>query len=349
MKNKYLISIIYIVILFIGCKENPVKPKIIVKPDTTSHNIIWHIDTLGDFGSDIQKIWGTDENNVYAVGLFSDKKISDNYLSDIARWDGEKWEYFRDHVIGCGYGVYGFNKNDVWVVGDDGGSKMMTTHWDGSKWNNYEPNKYNILRAVWGSSPNNVYAVGDSGLIMHYNGTVWKKIESGTKLGLKDIWGTGADDIYAVGFGGQYSEDGIMLYYNGKEWQKIFEANSDSDGIGGQIQSIYGYDSTNYIISTSTGNYKGRKKIWDHYYLPNDNNRIFDIKGTSAYNIFCVGHFGFINHWNGKSWHRYDEFYKKNEWLGDKLWKLWVNESNVFITGRTLEDKVIVYRGKIIK
>ena len=53
----------------------------------TSHNYTWRETTIGDFGSVLYDVWGTDENNVYAVGIININ--GDSY--GVIHFDGAEW------------------------------------------------------------------------------------------------------------------------------------------------------------------------------------------------------------------------------------------------------------------
>ena len=63
--------------------------------DTTSHEITWQIDTLGQPGNFLYDVWGLDENNVYAVGYV--ELQSGN--SSIIKWDGIECSLIRNNVV----------------------------------------------------------------------------------------------------------------------------------------------------------------------------------------------------------------------------------------------------------
>ncbi len=67
-------------------------------------------------------MWGTDENNVYAVGTIY---IGSEHYS-VIRYDGSDWTPITDTVGGTT--VFGFSDSDIWVVG--GG----VYHLNGNTW-----------------------------------------------------------------------------------------------------------------------------------------------------------------------------------------------------------------------
>ena len=314
--------------------------------DSTSHNFIWEIDTVGNFQSRLYDAWGTRGENFWVVGLlYLDSIIGSN----IAYWNGTSW-FYEDILEGNLFSIIGFSEEDVWTVGDwfgaptTSGAGSYIVHWNGKAWQTIKLN-FEGLRAIWGKSSNSLYAVGYYGTILRYNGSTWSKMNSGTELNLKDIWGTSDTDIYAVG-GDDSQGIGILLHFNGNSWRKIYERTYTSNLPSGLTSTIWGL-SDQYYLNSGSGQYKGKDTSWRFIEAPTDNTYLEAIRGESEKNLFFVGPFGLIVHWNGKSWHRYDEFFKKPN--GDNLFGAWVGEKDVVVVGRSDQTaRGIVYRGKMI-
>ena len=62
----------------------------------TSHNYTWQEFTIGDWQSSLYDVWGTDENNVWAVGTVM---INDTTYG-VIKWDGIEWKPEKKHR-GC--------------------------------------------------------------------------------------------------------------------------------------------------------------------------------------------------------------------------------------------------------
>lgn len=345
---RFLIIFIGFSILFFSCKNSPTENNNgnRLEPDSTSHNFIWEIDTLGNFQSNLHGVWGTNSENFWIVGLL----YLDSILgSNIAHWNGITWE-FENILEGDLFSITGFHNNSVWAVGDwygaptTSGTGSYIVNWNGLFWN---INKLNFegLRAIWGMSLNNIFAVGHYGTILRYNGSTWSKMNSGTNLHLKDIWGTSDSDIYAVG-GDDSQGLGILLHYNGSTWSKIYERTFTPGIPSGYTSTIWGLQNE-YYLNSGSGQYNGKDSLWSYISAPTDNTYLETIRGDSKKNFFFIGHFGLVVHWNGKNWHRYDEFFRKP--TGDLLLGCWVKNENVVIVGRSeVGARGIVYRGKMI-
>jgi hypothetical protein len=172
-------------------------------------------------------------------------------------------------------------------------------------------------------------------------------VNSNTNIYLADIWGLSENDIYACGF--EDSGRGVLLHYNGVHWEvlydRLFNAQDSISIPKGKTTAVWGIDTSQVYIWTPAGSFLGSRYTWEKIDVPNDNTYVTNIDGSSAKNIFMVGHFSLIIHWNGKNWHRYNDLYRIPN--GDELYGLCVFEDHVFIVGRSETARGIVYRGTI--
>jgi len=86
---------------------------------TTSHDFIWEIDTLGNYGSYLKDAWIVNENNIWVVGYI---RVDDPDSSfdgtgqetfNAARWDGEKWNLMRIINSAPLYSIFYFSDKDI--------------------------------------------------------------------------------------------------------------------------------------------------------------------------------------------------------------------------------------------
>ena len=94
----------------------------------------------------LEGVWGTDANNVWAVGE----------AGTILKWDGSEWHVQSTGTEATLYAVRGTDANNVWAVGSWG----TILKWDGSAWRGQSSGTTNELYAIWGTDANNVWAVG---------------------------------------------------------------------------------------------------------------------------------------------------------------------------------------------
>jgi hypothetical protein len=282
--------------------------------DTTSHNFTWQTWTFGDnMSNTLDDVAIIDENNIWVVGeIYLNDSLGqiDPHAYNAVHWDGNIWQpqritvEFRENMITPPLeGIFAFSGIDIWVVGS------LPIQGDGTNWTMYDlrttvdPNL--SLSKGWGSNTNNMYFVGRSGSIAHYNGVGWQKIESGTDVDIQDIWGitNSTSEPLILCAASNVLEPGE---------HKILSINTNN-----QIESI-GWVSDRRIHSTW---FIGNSKLYacgagvfirsdginwvEQTELPLTFTR--RIRGTANNDVFVAGDFGFVAHYNGRSWKDYPE------------------------------------------
>ena len=294
-------------------ETSPAAETVLTTMDTTSHDFDWQVYTFGgQKGSSVfYDVAIIDENDIWAVGEIY---TADTYTYDslgnwidpynAAHWDGQNWTltriYYTDgsnkywRVIKS---IFAFSKNDIFFGN--------FVHWDGKKYNSLElnisfPSKIN---KIWGTSSSDLYVVGNNGLMAHYDGTGWTRIETGTELDIRDIWGV--EDHIMVVASNYNSRARRILTLKEKKFSSL-----PSTPVSSDISSIwFGPDFRQYYISTGEGIFHKAvlsASSWrrisfaesSRYYL----NRI---RGLAGNDIFFVGHYGEVLHYNGLSFRSY--------------------------------------------
>jgi len=320
--------------------------------DTTSHNYRWDIQTIGVFQSSLSDVWGSSSADVYAVGRIG---RSDSIDYNAIHFDGQTWTpfyiLFTSNPVTIGppqlFGLYGFSKDDIWAVGVGG----IVAHWDGMKWtticlgigDNCSSllSRGEQLTAIWGTSSKDLFAVGDKGVIVHYDGQKWTKMESGTDLTFYDVWGSSSKDVYAVAMD-FFSARWVVVHYDGSLWQPVAVDPTPLNRPGG----VWGIAKNNlYIASDFVFRFDGAQ--WKRLRVPNTLYNMGGVEGSAANDIFVVGSFGVVLHWNGAAWRRYDELLKPEG--GRLLRRIWMNENGqeVFIVGSGQIEGVILHGHKL--
>jgi len=285
----------------------------------TSHEIVWEIDTLGNYGSYIRDAWIVDENNIWVVGHLGVDDPDSSYdgtgqeTFDAARWNGETWNLSRFERGAPLNSIWYFDENNIWASGG------VPIHWDGEKWSFYHLWNMGVLHNndggvedIWASSPSDIWFAGHRGSIVHYDGSSFKKFYSGTDISLTDIYGYSNDKILICGYN---RTDGrcILLSGNQSGFEKIYESD-DYDYFGrvelsSVFQSIW-VDNNQLYIATSAGFWqqhvssdKGYLRLWteviEHRIWPNC------IRGTASNDIFIVSDMGDVIHYNGVTFENY--------------------------------------------
>ncbi|MDD3558931.1 MAG: hypothetical protein PHW27_10185, partial [Melioribacteraceae bacterium] len=254
----------------------------------TSHNYVWEEYTIGESGV-LYDVWGTDENNVYAVGGV---RINDTTYG-VIHWDGTEWKPSKR--VGGVYAVFGFSENDVWAVGG------AVEHYDGINWkridaetiNNQDvildPVLYNNrgYTAIWGTSSENLYFGNQGGKIVHWDGRRGSVEEVQASEIMRDIYGTNSNNIYASAGSKQAEQHTELFHYDGLVWRLIEEATNSStgDGLIGPFETLW--LSGNEIYLGGNVVYDNKNNRWNYKQL---GFFIEKIRGIKPNNIFAVGH-----------------------------------------------------------
>ncbi len=274
--------------------------------DTTSHNYEWEIFTFGTVTSTLRDVSIIDEKNIWAVGaIYSDS--SKTWLPyNAVHWDGEKWELRRIQTNACG----GVKYPPIRAILAFSDSKIVFAHIDASitRFNGKDfENDCSFIReingsinAMWGTSSDDLYIVGNNGLIAHYDGRRWRRLESGVETMIQDIWG--AKDLktgewvilYAVSPGYGVSNSGIYQITGNHEVQSL-------PWIKGRASRSIWFNDPLLIYACGSGilrrtPYRKWEEIGGVDVIPASTERI---RGIDHNDIFVVGHFGYVAHFNG--------------------------------------------------
>ncbi|MBN2600444.1 MAG: hypothetical protein JXR87_00470 [Candidatus Marinimicrobia bacterium] len=262
----------------------------------TSHDFTWEIETLGNWGSDLNDVWIVDENNIWVVGTI--KTDSDEY--NAARWDGNEWELMQIVNPDPIFSIFYFSDDDIWYV-----LYGYPVHWDGNDWTLYRFHSMGIdahALSLWGTSSSNIYFVGDQGSIVHYDGSTFRKIGSGTEMNISDVYGF---------------DDGTIFI----QASSLSELTSNLIQVSGQdVRSVYSDDtyrndiwgaSPNSLWSVGEGifQYNSQNQQMEEYAWPMGTPKwmLEVIDGNAVNNVFTGGHNSLVMHYDGQSWKHYSE------------------------------------------
>lgn len=277
--------------------------------DTTSHNFTFQSWTFGTIGSSVlYDVAIINENNIWAVGeiMIADTSINGHTVYNAAHWDGSKWElkqipfnYNGQTFYSAIKAILAFNESDIWF----GIASLI--HWDGHTYQSISTQGIfpALINKMWGTSSDNFYIVGTNGQIARYNGTNWQRIESGTTLEFMDIYGvnnskTGKQEILAV------STQNLPL---DKAIFKIDENTAtqiSSIPIQWELFSCWFVPNRHYYV-VGSGIYEKINLdggIWKNEPLDITHYGTSRIKGSALNDVFVVGAFGEILHYNGFLW-----------------------------------------------
>lgn len=225
----------------------------------------------------IDAMWGTNTNNIYAVG------------GEIFHFNGMFWKTVDVGSTEQMYDIWGTAENNLYVVGRNG----TFLQYNGEHWIKIETNTNQTLTGVWGSDPENIYIscraenAGENGVILHYDGTSITSTEFPDES-LSDVWGTAPDNVYAI------SSKGTVFQYNGIVWRQ-----KDSKTTEG-INSITGSGANNIYVTNPLGtivHYNGSE--WTPHNL---DGTIWGVLAISSKEVFAAGTAGAMFTYDGTKW-----------------------------------------------
>ena len=286
-------------------------------PDTTSHNFVWQKYTFGGGGgsSVLHDVAVINDTLAYAVGEIYVNDATgqpDPNLYNLAKWNGKEWDLERvtvnfrgSSIIPPLEGIFCFSSSQIWLVGS------LPIYGDGSNWTMYDlrttldPNV--SLSKAWGSDPQNMYFVGRNGSMVHYANGSWQKIESGTNIDIQDIWGeidqkTNQATVLAVASLLNYGRALNLLQIKNNSATML-----DTTGLHVNQHSIwFQTDKVFYVVGN--GVYKKNSLSDIKWVQENGHPFLYKeaIRGNNWNDLFIVGDFGLVSHYNGSSWKHYN-------------------------------------------
>jgi len=284
--------------------------------DTTSHNFNWQTFTLGDgTGSSVlNDVAIINDTLAYACGAI----YSGGSVYNLARWNGQAWQLqqIQFYTI-CGQqsrtpysasSIFAFSKNDIWIAMDGD----QVARWDGNAQTATIclPVSFSVKK-LWGENPNSVYAVGydgTNGIILHYNGSSWQKIESGTNTPIQDIWGaidskTGKRNILCGVSAGYNISGAQILSINENNTVSVVPWVSERRPFSVWFKDIFN------IYTCGDGVFRRCPDLqWQEIagasIIPAVTRKL---RGQANNDIFVVGDYCYIAHYNGKDFHLFPE------------------------------------------
>jgi hypothetical protein len=118
---------------------------------------------------------------------------------------------------------------------------------------------------------------------------------SGTTVDLLGIWGSSATDVFAV------ASDGTILHYDGSSWIGVLSTGTTLYDIWGSSSSdVLAVRASNYGTNSFILRYDGVS--WKPMEDGNNSYPFYAVHGTSSSDIWAVGYYGVIFHFDGIAW-----------------------------------------------
>lgn len=296
----------------------------IVTMDTTSHDIIWEVETIGGPGSFARDVAIINENDIWVGGEFY---INDT-LYNAANWDGQQWNLKRIPAVPW-YNpeifvydgirtLFAFSSDDIWFSEELG----TIVHWDGNSYESFiigANQAQGTILKMWGLSSDEIYLVGTNGSITKFNGLGFIKMNSNTDINLTDIYGTPDGEVWACGR--ETGQRSIILRLRENVWERIWEKDIYNPNYIYNNASVKTIWLDNRFFAWFTGAALGvyRQSYKYNYFIAhsvfNNQNAFHRVRGSSSNNIIAVGDDAMIWHFNGSSWHWYDTLFDEESVL----------------------------------
>lgn len=335
-----------------ACSDDPPPAPPNDVTDTTSHDFLWTTYYLGDAQSHLQDVFAINDSDVWAVGeiyLRDSTGQLDLNMYNAAHWDGSSWTlqrlaavtWFGDTTTNTKVtSVYAVNQNDVWMFTNAGAViRLYDNHWD----TRFIGERRGTITKIWGNSSDNLFFVGTNGSITHWDGVKFTRMESGTTTDLYDISGTFNGKVYACG--GEFS--GTVLEYDGNSWKRVDSLSDTKVGRASVFSNreffAVGGGNLRYIDKKRGDTCQSPpKEIMEGGFQNGIPIYIEGIRGSSRTNVFAIGGWQYVLHYNGKSWKWYEELWDTS---GHPQYSVSVTEDGVFIVG-SKDGKATILHGR---
>jgi hypothetical protein len=232
---------------------------------------------------DIQALWGSGRDDVFAVGNWG----------LVLHFDGAGWTEQGVTVWPSLRAVSGTGPGDVWAVGTAGG----VIHYDGAAWTQSPAVTTADLGGVWARARDDAWAVGAAGTILRWDGAIWTRYQDAfagtpTTHDLAAVWGSGPDDVWAAGTGG------TVLHFNGNVWTSLGGAVPTTQ----DLVAIWGDGPENVWVAGASGalvHWNGSG--W--FSAPTGTTEaLHGLWGSRSGDVWVVGDDSTTVHWNGAAW-----------------------------------------------
>jgi hypothetical protein len=334
--------------------------------DTTSHNFIFEIDTLGDGNSSVlYDVAIVNDTLVYAVGEIYKRDSTGNFEKQpyaLSIWNGRSWKlkklYYTilsgDTIILSNIrGVLYISSSEIWFAAGsifrwDGVSSVTQLVFSRLSL----PDPYATIEKLWGASGTNLYGVGNNGTIARYDGA-WQQVESGTDVDLLDVWGSpNGSTVWTCGW--EDFKPTVLLQLQNNTWEKVWEESNPStlrdDTLSGILTSVWFPTEHKLLVASHYGVYRTfDKSQGDAQRLPLPTTwpgvLLRRIRGNAVNDWLIAGTYYSIAHYNGYSWRHYEDLMSNDGRLHSADYK-----DNLIVAVGEFYDPVnsrgIIIRGK---
>lgn len=340
-----LLSVLLVTMLFSACTDTPPADPVIDPPppvqrDTTSHDFVWEVDTIGMPLGSIRDVSIITENDIWVVGRFDqpadDGSIDYDKRSNAAHWNGSTWTYHR--AIDTAYKscggldrVFALNSSNVWFMAGDG------RYWDGLRYHPvdlYSTGFRNPVNALWISPDMSTRVfVGDDNGIAFWKGGRYIRPWS---VPLGDF-----TDVQGLADGGVLISQRTPLGFDSKIHRMDSDGNISivAEYLGIKIKQIALLDDSLYF-STRTAIYKSSNKHLREIFSTESTIHCFEANTSNDY--FVLTFPLQLHHFNGSTFKEIGPSYPHFFWP----FALDVKGDLAVFVGDGPEQRSLIFRGK---
>jgi len=336
MKKLFTFLSFWLVLLSCNKGVDPPPPP----PERTPRDWTWTRDTLGDGTYQIlpRGIWGSSPEDVYVVG-----HASPLFTGKIWHFNGSGWEDITPVYVEAFPGqviypfsatnVFGFGKDDVWIVGSRDTSSTPQVNkegfimrYDGQSWTGMTIPGAAGLLCVFGRSPSDVWVGGFHGKLHRFDGTSWTEhVLSDTTIGVQLFAGEIDSRLYAQGF----TIKNAYEYYSLLEWDGVrWRIAEEVFGVGKNFTTLSLIEGELYTVVSSSVRKRVGENSWQELFLE-PSATFHRVSGVSGTNLFAFGYSEVLYHFNGENWLRFTDFSSPH--IG--YYGAWIVAMSAFILG----------------
>lgn len=219
-----------------------------------------------------------------------------------------EWFQVAEHA-GSGFlSMWGYNENDLWVVGSDAGSGPALYHYDGAAWSKKDTGSSGTLWWIWGSD-DKLMMSGDAGRVVTHDiaaGTFTEEVLN-PSITFFGIWGSSETDVWAVGGDSFSSSNAQLWHYDGAAWAQWTDVPVEFEDLF-QGFKVWGSGPNDvWVVGSNMFTMHWDGASWTYVAPPGaekTTRSLFTVNGDGAGNVFAVGGVGdgTILRWDGAAW-----------------------------------------------
>ena len=204
-------------------------------------------------------------------------------------WNGKEWS----PLVLADFNpttITGTSASDVWAAGEGwGASRARIAHFDGREWTQGVLPGEARPAGSWALDENTAWVVGDQGFIWRWNGRQWKTLARLGSSNLLAVHASSPEDVWAVGYGG------ALYQWNGRQWvNHSFKDYRTFTSVWSFGPNDVWFGTDAYGVGMMHWDGKSFQRVGVGYAK--------DLYGTSPDDLWVVGGYGLVAHWNGTKW-----------------------------------------------